>query len=85
MAKSSAVASKPAKKCPLTQAEYLDQAKAFALQIGMTGLVLEPKVFASGSVGFYVSGKVVINIGDTPVTHQASFNLVAVGSKVVEE
>lgn len=67
--------------CPVTRAEFLQNAKAVEVMIGGVPLIAEVKEFSTGSLGWYLNGKTTIRIGDTPVSVQIGMNLTVVGSK----
>ena len=67
--------------CPVTRAEFLEQAKAVEIIIGGVPLMAEVKEFSTGSLGWYLNGKTTIRIGEKPVSVQIGMNLTVVGSK----
>lgn len=67
--------------CPVTRAEFLQNAKAVEVVIGGVPLIADVKEFSTGSLGWYLNGKTTIRIGDTPVSVQIGMNLTVVGSK----
>jgi hypothetical protein len=44
-------------------------------------MIAEPREFSTGSLGWNINGKLVVQIGETPVTVQVGLNLTLVGSK----
>ena len=64
-----------------TKTEFMAGAQGFEVQVGEQKLLMEPKKFSTGSVGFFANGKVTMNIGGQLVKMQANFMLTAVGSK----
>ena len=70
-----------ATKCPVTRAEFKEGAKPLTLEINGTKLMADPKDFSTGSFGWYLSGKVTVDVAGKPVTVQVSANLTVVGSK----
>jgi hypothetical protein len=69
------------KKCPLSKAQFTEQAKLVEVRVDGAPLVATPKEFATGSFGFFGSGKATIMVGGTPVPCQVSINITAIGSK----
>jgi hypothetical protein len=67
--------------CPVTREQFRTGAKAVPISIGGTTMLAEPKEFSTGSLGWYLNGKVVIEIDGTPVSVQVGLNLTVVGSK----
>ncbi len=67
--------------CPVTRAQFLEQAKAVEVVINGIPQVAEVKEFSTGSLGWYLNGKTTIRIGDQPVSVQIGMNLTIVGSK----
>eukprot|EP00927_Polykrikos_kofoidii_P067205 TRINITY_DN62718_c0_g1_i1.p1 TRINITY_DN62718_c0_g1~~TRINITY_DN62718_c0_g1_i1.p1 ORF type:complete len:239 (+),score=65.86 TRINITY_DN62718_c0_g1_i1:99-719(+) len=65
----------------MTKEDYVSKAKEVKLKVGDHEIVLEPRVYSSGSCGFYKHAKFTIDVDGTLVTFQANFQGVAVGSK----
>ncbi len=70
-----------AKTCPVTKEEFRKHAKPIEVVINGVPLVADVKEFSTGSFGWYLTGKVPIKVGDTPVNVQVGMNLTVVGSK----
>ena len=68
-------------KCPVSRAEFRDKAQAVKVEINGVPMMAEVKEFSTGSFGWYLSGKSVINVGDKQVSVQIGMNLTVVGSK----
>jgi hypothetical protein len=69
--------------CPLTHQEFKEHAKPIEVIINGTPLQAPVKEFSTGSLGWYVSGKVNITINGKPVVVQIGLNMTIVGSKDV--
>lgn len=71
-----------APKCPVTREEFRAKAPA-ALKVTIDGkeAVALKKEFDTGSLGWFLTEKVTVIIGDVPVRVQAGLNLTLVGSK----
>ena len=67
--------------CPISRSEFAAKAKPVTVKIGEVPLVAEVKEFSTGSLGWYLNGKTVIDVGGTPVSVQIGLNLTIVGSK----
>lgn len=67
--------------CPITRAQFVENAKAVEVVIGGVPLMAEVKEFSTGSLGWYLNGKTTVRIGDQPVSVQIGLNLTIVGSK----
>ncbi|MCS6913943.1 MAG: hypothetical protein RMK29_14385 [Myxococcales bacterium] len=67
--------------CPLTRAEFKEKAEPISIDVGGTRMVAEPKEFATGSFGWYVSGKATLLVDGKPVQVQVGANLTIIGSK----
>ena len=64
-----------------TRKHFKEHAKPLEVKIGDNGFLCEVKEFSTGSLGWYLNGKMVINMGGTPVSVQIGLNLTVVGSK----
>lgn len=66
----------------MKKSEFLSTAQAVTIHVGPQSLVALPKKFSTGSVGFFLNGKVPITLpnGQT-VTVQVSASLTVIGSK----
>jgi hypothetical protein len=67
--------------CPITRSDFREKAKAVTVMINNVPLQAEVKEFSTGSLGWYLNGKTVIDVGGTPVSVQIGMNLTIVGSK----
>jgi hypothetical protein len=67
--------------CPITRAEFRSKAKPITVRVGEVPLQAEVKEFSTGSLGWYLNGKMTIDIDGTPVSVQIGMNLTIVGSK----
>jgi hypothetical protein len=77
--------------CPITRDQFRAGAKPLDVTIAGVPLNAPVKEFSTGSLGWYVNGKTMVEINGTPVSVQIGLNLTIVGSKelprdaVVEE
>ncbi len=67
--------------CPITREQFRTGAKAVSITIAGSSLLAEPREFSTGSLGWYLNGKTVIEINGVPVSVQIGMNLTIVGSK----
>jgi hypothetical protein len=67
--------------CPITREQFHSGAKAVPVTIGGSTMLAEPKEFSTGSLGWYLNGKTVIEINGAAVSVQIGMNLTIVGSK----
>jgi hypothetical protein len=67
--------------CPITRAEFHENAKPVEVTIAGQRLLAEVKEFSTGSLGWYLNGKTTIEVGGKPVAVQIGMNLTIVGSK----
>jgi hypothetical protein len=67
--------------CPISHAEFVNNAKPVTVTIGDQKLMAEVKEFSTGSLGWYLNGKTMIDVGGTLVPVQVGLNLTIIGSK----
>ena len=67
--------------CPVTRAEFREQAKAIEVVINGVPMLAEVKEFSTGSLGWFLNGKSTVKLGDKAVTVQIGLNMTIVGSK----
>ncbi len=67
--------------CPITRKQFTDGAKAVTVQINNVPMLVEPREFATGSLGWYLNGKTVVEVDGKAVTVQVGLNMTIVGSK----
>ena len=67
--------------CPITRAQFRQNAKALTVKIGDKEFKAVVKEFSTGSLGWNVNDKMVVDIGGVDVTVQIGMNLTIVGSK----
>lgn len=70
-----------AAKCPVTRQEFREGAQAVKVVINDIPMMAEVKEFSTGSLGWYLNGKTVIDVGGKQVSVQIGMNLTIVGSK----
>ncbi len=67
--------------CPITRQQFTEGAKAVEITINSTPMLADVKEFSTGSLGWYLNGKTVIDVGGQKVTVQVGLNITIVGSK----
>jgi len=67
--------------CPVTRAEFVNDARPVEVIINGIPMTAEVKEFSTGSLGWYLNGKANIKVGDKSVSVQIGMNLTIVGSK----
>jgi hypothetical protein len=68
-------------KCPLTRQAFLENAGPLTVVIDGKSVEVEVKEFATGSFGWYFSGRVTVEVGGVRLPVQVGLNLTAIGSK----
>lgn len=67
--------------CPVTRAQFVEKATPLKITIGSQEMLAEVKEFSTGSFGWYLNGKTVIEIDGKAVSVQIGMNMTVVGSK----
>lgn len=67
--------------CPVTRAEFRQDAKPVEVTINGIPMTAEVKEFSTGSLGWYLNGKANVKVGEKAVSVQIGLNLTIVGSK----
>ncbi|MGE4160031.1 MAG: hypothetical protein AB7F75_13145 [Planctomycetota bacterium] len=67
--------------CPLTRDEFRADVKPLKLEICGQTVMATPKEFSTGSLGWNITGKVLVEIGGKTVQVQVGANLTVIGSK----
>lgn len=67
--------------CPISRSDFRTKAKPVSVVVNNVPLQAEVKEFSTGSLGWYLNGKMTIDVGGTPVSVQIGMNLTIVGSK----
>jgi len=61
--------------------KFLESDKSLAIDVDGNKLTGQPRTFASGACGWYLGGKVEIDVGDKTMWAQVGMNVVIPGSK----
>ncbi len=67
--------------CPISRKGFAEKAKPIEVIIDGNKMIATNREFSTGSMGWNISSKMTIMVGDTPVTVQVGMNLTIVGSK----
>jgi hypothetical protein len=67
--------------CPVSRKEFAEKAKPIEVMIDGNKMIAGNREFSTGSMGWYLNGKMTIMVGDKAVTVQIGMNLTIVGSK----
>ena len=70
-----------AKPCPISRSKFRETAQPVRLEINGNAMVAEVKEFSTGSFGWYLNGKTVIDVGGVSLSVQIGMNMTVVGSK----
>jgi hypothetical protein len=65
----------------VTRAEFRESAQPVKVEINGVPMIAEVKEFSTGSLGWYLNGKSVIEVGGKQVTVQIGMNITVIGSK----
>ena len=67
--------------CPVTRAQFKENAKPVEVIVNGIPMTAEVKEFSTGSLGWYLNGKMSIKVGESAVTVQIGMNMTVLGSK----
>lgn len=67
--------------CPVSRAEFRNDAQPVEVTINGVPMTADVKEFSTGSLGWYLNGKLNLKVGDKSVSVQVGMNLTIVGSK----
>jgi hypothetical protein len=67
--------------CPITRPQFRDKAKPVAVTVNGAPFQAMVKEFSTGSLGWYLNTKTMVEIDGVPVSVQIGMNLTIVGSK----
>ena len=71
--------------CPINHKQFRDHAKPIEVVINGQTMQAPVKEFSTGSLGWYLNGKMSITIDGKPVSVQLGLNMTIVGSKDVKK
>jgi hypothetical protein len=67
--------------CPISREQFRAKARPIKVVIDGKELEAEVKEFSTGSLGWFVSGKIMLEVAGVRVPVQVGLNLTIVGSK----
>jgi hypothetical protein len=67
--------------CPVSLSQFLEKAEPLKVSINGQEMLAEVKSFSTGSFGWYINGKTVVQVDGKPVSVQIGMNMTIVGSK----
>lgn len=67
--------------CPISRSTFRSKAKSVTVKIGDVPVLVPTKEFSTGSLGWYLNGKTVLEIDGVAVQVQLGFTLTIIGSK----
>jgi hypothetical protein len=70
-----------AKSCPVTREEFRNGAQAVKILVNNVEMEALPKEFSTGSFGWFLTGKIILPVGEKKVNVQIGLNLTVIGSK----
>jgi hypothetical protein len=70
-----------AAKCDITRNEFRAGARAVGVKVGAKDLLAVAKEFSTGSLGWNVNDKVLMEVGGRQVMCQVGLNITVIGSK----
>lgn len=74
----------PKTACPVSLTQFLEKAEPLKITINGQEMLAEVKSFSTGSFGWYLNGKTVIQIDGKALSVQIGMNMTVVGSKEAE-
>jgi hypothetical protein len=74
----------PKTSCPVSLTQFMEKATPLKISINGQEMLAEVKSFSTGSFGWYLNGKTVIEIDGKAVSVQIGMNMTVVGSKEAE-
>jgi hypothetical protein len=74
----------PKTSCPVSLTQFLEKAEPLKISINGQDMLAEVKSFSTGSFGWYLNGKTVIQVDGKAISVQIGANFTVVGSKDAE-
>jgi len=68
-------------ECPISRATFAAEAQSLEMVIAGVPMLATVKEFQTGSLGWYLTGKTTVKVGDTAVPVQIGVTLTCIGSK----
>jgi hypothetical protein len=70
--------------CPVSKTQFVEKAEALKVVINGQEMLAEVKEFSTGSFGWNINAKTVIQVDGKPLSVQIGMNMTVVGSKDAE-
>lgn len=74
----------PKTSCPISKTQFIEKATPLKVNINGQDMLAEVKEFSTGSFGWYMNAKTVVEIDGKAVSVQIGMNMTIVGSKDAE-
>ena len=74
----------PKTACPVSLTTFMEKATPLKISINGQDMLAEVKSFSTGSFGWYLNGKTVVEIDGKAISVQIGMNMTVVGSKEAE-
>ena len=74
----------PKTSCPVSLSQFMEKAEPLKIVINGQEMLAEVKQFSTGSFGWYMNAKTVVNVDGKAVSVQIGMNMAVVGSKEAE-
>jgi len=71
----------PKTSCPVTLTQFLEKAEPLKISINGQEMLAEVKQFSTGSFGWYMNAKTLVQVDGKALSVQIGMNLAVVGSK----
>jgi hypothetical protein len=70
--------------CPISRTIFVEKAEPLKVVINGVEMLAEVKQFSTGSFGWNINGKTIVNVDGKALSVQIGMNLTVVGSKEAE-
>lgn len=70
--------------CPISQSQFVEKAVPLKVVINGQEQLAEVKQFSTGSFGWNINAKIVVEVDGKPLSVQVGMNMTIVGSKEAE-
>jgi hypothetical protein len=70
--------------CPVSKTQFVEKAEALKVVINGQEQLAEVKEFSTGSFGWNINAKIVVQVDGKPLSVQVGMNMTVVGSKDAE-
>ena len=70
--------------CPVTLTQFLEKAEPLSVVINGQEMIADVKQFGTGSFGWFLNTRMVVQVDGKPVSVQIGMNLAVAGSREAE-